>query len=369
MARRSLARRSAARLRTFVWTLAILFQLPVVWALGHLTGRTVAVGLAAAIFTVPFLATTWNPLDDQPRPFVVRMVQRSFFAWWAGCVLFTVASPLALALHALAGEPGLGGSVGVTLLIGVLGAFSDPRLVEHDVHIPGLPPELDGYRVAQISDIHCGAFTPPERVARWVERLNAVNADLIAVTGDLITSGDRYTEAVAGILGQLRARDGVYACMGNHDYFTDGERFVAHLERAGLTMLRNRGLVVQKGSAEIFVAGVDDTWTGRADVDEALAARSPNQPVLLLLHDPNLWPQAAAAGVHLTLSGHTHGGQIAVPGFHRRLTPARLITRFPSGFYKNGDATLYVSCGAGTTGPPVRVGARAELTVLTLRAA
>ena len=157
--------------------------------------------------------------------------------------------------------------------------------------------------------------------------------------------------------------------MGNHDYFTDGDDFAQRLEENGLTVLRNRGVVVEKDGAQLYVAGVDDTWTGRDDVEAAMAARPAGAPSVLLAHDPNLFPQAAAQDVDLTLSGHTHGGQIAVPLFSRRLNLARMITRFTSGMYQVGRSVLYVSRGAGTTGPPVRLGARAEIALLTLRCA
>jgi hypothetical protein len=251
----------------------------------------------------------------------------------------------------------------------LLADLTRPRLVHLDVPLEGLPPQLDGYRVGQISDVHCGRFTPPERVAEWVAALNAERPDLIAVTGDLITSGDRYLSPIAELIGGLYARDGVYGVMGNHDYFTDGEAFARLLERRGLLLLRNTSTLVRTRGAALYVAGSDDTWTRRADVAQAMAAHEPGTPSLLLAHDPNLFPRAARHGASLTLSGHTHGGQVALRGRRGLITPARLITPFPAGLYARGDARLYVSCGAGTTGPPIRFGAHAELTVLTLRRA
>jgi predicted MPP superfamily phosphohydrolase len=117
------------------------------------------------------------------------------------------------------------------------------------------------------------------------------------------------------------------------------------------------------------VAGVDDTWTRRQDFDLALADRPAGMPTLLLAHDPALFPEAAARGVSLTLSGHTHGGQLGLPFFARKINLARLMTRFTTGFYRLGDASLYVNRGLGTTGPPVRVGVRPEIGLLTLRRA
>jgi predicted MPP superfamily phosphohydrolase len=174
---------------------------------------------------------------------------------------------------------------------------------------------------------------------------------------------------VATSLGKLRARDGVFASMGNHDYFTDGEEMVGALERAGLTLLRNRGVEVQRDGAAIYVAGVDDTWTHRNDLDKALAGRPAAMPVLLLAHDPALFPDAASRAVDLTLSGHTHGGQIGVPFFAKRFNLARVMTPFTTGLYHSGPATLYVNRGLGSTGLPVRIFVPAEIAVITLRRA
>jgi hypothetical protein len=206
-------------------------------------------------------------------------------------------------------------------------------------------------------------------VRRWVARANALGADLIAVTGDLITSGEDYVGAVAAELGALRAPDGVLGCMGNHDYFADGDQLAEALERHGMNVLRNRGVIVARGAARLYVAGVDDTWTRRQDVPAALRARPANAPVVLLAHDPSLFVEAAAHGVDLTLSGHTHGGQVAVPGATRRLNLARIITPYTAGFFHQGRSTLHVSRGLGTTGPPVRLGARPEIALLELRRA
>ena len=129
-------------------------------------------------------------------------------------------------------------------------------------------------------------------------------------------------------------------------------------ELDGLRVLRNRGMNVH--SVPLHVAGVDDTWSGRADVARALAGRRDGIPTLLLAHDPNLFAVAASHRVEPTLSGHTHGGQLAVPGYGRKWTLARLITEYTAGLFRVGESQLYVSRGAGTTGPPVRLGAPAE---------
>lgn len=365
-------RRRRARFLPLLLIATIPVQIPTVATLARLTHSPLLVTAVAAVLTVAFLLAQRSPFSDAPRgPLIRGLVLRPFFIWWATCVVALVALPVGALVAQAVGPPALFAALGLSLMGALAGNFAQPRLVRREVTIAGLPSALDGYTIAQLSDVHCGPFTPPEEVARWVERLNALEADLVAVTGDLITSGDRYTEPVAAVLAGLRGRDGVYACMGNHDYFADGERFARRLEAAGLRVLRNEGIVVTRGEAALFVGGVDDTWTGRADVERALCRRPDGVPSLLLAHDPNLFPQAAAEGVSLTLSGHTHGGQIAVPvpGLARRWTLARMITRYPAGLYRNGASALYVSRGAGFTGPPVRIGAPAELTLIVLRAA
>jgi hypothetical protein len=358
--------------RSAVWILLLGVQLPGVLALRLLTGSwLLALGGPAllSLAYLPILAQPWHP----PTPGRAhRVALLAFFSWWAACLSSWLLGPLLLGIGKLAGlsltaSVALAGAL--SLAAGLRAVSPRPRVMRKTVAIPGLPPAFDNYRVVHLSDVHCGPWTPAARVRRWVEQINALGPDLVAVTGDLITTGSDYVPAVSLALGGLRARDGVFACMGNHDYFTDGEAFAGALQRAGLTVLRNRGQSIQRAGDRIFVAGVDDTWSKRDDLPAALGDRPEQTPTVLLAHDPLLFPEAAAAGVELTLSGHTHGGQFAVPGLHRRLNLARLASPFTVGLYRAGDSILHVSRGAGTTGPPIRLGAPAEISVLTLRAA
>ena len=357
--------RRLARFRVALVAIVTLFQLPAVVWLCLRTHGLWPLGIAAAL-SFPYLRQLRSPWSTDAG----RLSMYLALAWWASCIVFTVLFPFAWLAELLGAPPGSAyvAAAIVSLVSGLRAITHRPQLRAREVRIAGLPPALDGYRIGQISDVHCGPNTPAERVRRWVERLNAEDLDLMTVTGDLITHGSSHVSDVAAALGGLRARDGVYACMGNHDYFTDGEHFVRQLTRHGLTVLRNRGVVVERDGAQLYVAGVDDTWTSRHDVARALADRPANTPTVLLAHDPNLFPEAIARDVELTLSGHTHGGQLAFPGV-RRLSLARFITEFTAGLYRRGRSWLYVNRGAGTTGPPVRLGAPAELAVLTLRSA
>jgi len=355
-----------------VLSVVALVQVPAIVTLAHRTGSWIWPILVAAAISAPFLTTMRSPWQDLPRGRLFRwLLLWPFFVWWTACLTFDALWPFAFIAARLAGgadEPILLSTGIVSVMAGIWATMRRPRLQRLEVAIDGLPKQFDGYRIAQLSDVHCGPYTPPDRVAHWVQRINHLDADLVAVTGDLITSGSRYIEPVAEALSGLRGRDGVYACMGNHDYFTDGEGFARLLAKKGLRVLRNEGELVARDGAHLFVAGVDDTWTGRDDVEGTVKLRPDGVPMLLLAHDPNLFPQAAALDVELTLSGHTHGGQLAVPLFGRRLSLARIITRYTAGLYRRNRSALYVSRGAGTTGPPVRLGAPAEITLITLRA-
>ncbi|HXU64227.1 MAG TPA: metallophosphoesterase [Polyangia bacterium] len=349
-------------------------QVPLVVGLSRALGHVAPPLLLAAAITAGFLQTalgarrTWGA----PSPARLYLVLWPFFIWWTFALSFAVLAPLAWMFRSLAHLPA-GPVHAATLGLAALGTFAAlsgrPRVYRQEIAIAGLPAAFDGYRIAQISDLHCGPFASGARIDRWVGRVNGLGVDLVAVTGDLIASGSAFVPVVAASLGKLRARDGVFACMGNHDYFTDGEAMVTALERAGLQVLRNRGVSIQRDDGSLYVAGVDDTWTRRNDVPRAMAGRPAGAPSVLLAHDPALFPEAAAHGVDLTLSGHTHGGQLGVPFLAKRFNLARLMTEFTTGLYRRGPSTLYVNRGLGATALPVRLSVPPEIAVITLRRA
>jgi len=237
------------------------------------------------------------------------------------------------------------------------------------IAVTGLDPAFDRFRIVQLSDLHLGSHCPRERVARWVRRANALEPDLIALTGDYVTSGVRFHEDIAAALGELRAREGVLAVMGNHDYFGEGEPLMGLMRQQGITLLRNEHLELERDGARLALAGVDDIYTGRIDIEAALAGRDEAIPMVVLAHDPTSFPKLARRGAALVLSGHTHWGQVAVPFFAERLNYNALHMRHHAGHYRLDDAQLYVSSGLGTTGPPIRLGAPPEIAVIELRVA
>jgi len=339
--------------------------------------------LLALTLLVVFVRRMRRLFPDRARSrLALHLIEEPFFVHWCAalgaCVpILVYAVGKAVVLVARGQAPELPGTFA---LLAYLAAFATAawgvfvrrrwvRMRELDIMIPGLPAAFDGYRVAQLSDLHLGGLTPPRWGEGWARLANAAAPDLVAVTGDLVSSGTDFHHDIARIIGSLRAVDGVYVTMGNHDYFGDGEPLVTLLRETGAVVLRNEGRNVTRNGATLFVAGVDDTWTRRADLLRTLADREPAVCTLLLAHDPALFPLAARHGVSLVLSGHTHGGQVALPFFPKLLGLGKLAHRFHLGLYREGNSSLYVHPGLGTTGPPIRVGVAPEIAILTLRVA
>jgi uncharacterized protein len=337
--------------------------------------------VSIALFAV-FVRRVRRLFPDRPRSRVaLHLVEEPFFIHWCAALgacgpilVYGLGKVVVLALLGL--PPALPTTFALwaylaafaTALWGVVVRRRWVRTRELDIAIPGLPAAFDGYRVAQLSDLHLGGLTPPKWGEGWARLANAAAPDLVAVTGDLVSSGTDFHHDIARVIGSLQAADGVYVSMGNHDYFGDGEPLVTLLRQMGAVVLRNEGRTVTRNGANLFVAGVDDTWTKRADLVRTLANRDPEACTLLLAHDPELFPLAARHGVSLVLSGHTHGGQIALPFFPKLIGLGKLAHRFHLGLYRDGDSSLYVHPGLGTTGPPIRVGVAPEIAILTLRA-
>lgn len=371
-----------------VYSMTAAAHLPFAFALGNVLSERV--GPSAALLALPICAASvWMlrariELVKEDRPLSTArllFVEEPYFVHWCATVAsvpFCLLAGLVWTLAWLAGRghisaPSLGALGLVAYLAGLALSFYGVivrrrwvRLRTIDVVVPGLAPGLDGYRIAQLSDLHIGGLWPRARAERWVRAANRLEVDLIALTGDYVTSGTAFHGDIAALLTRLRARDGVLAVMGNHDYFGDGEPLLSLLRDGGVTVLRNRNLCIERGGDGLVIAGVDDTYTRRADVELALRGRNRALPLIALAHDPLLFPELARRGAALVLSGHTHGGQLALPFMATRVNLARLSYRHHAGLYRLGSSVLHVHPGLGTTGPPVRIGAAPEITVLCL---
>ncbi len=268
------------------------------------------------------------------------------------------AAPVARARAVLVGAAAAAAS-----LVGVIGARRGPAVRRVEVALARWPRALDGYRIVQISDVHIGASLGREFAADVVARCSALDPDLCAVTGDLVDGPvERLADEVAPFAA-LEARDGVFFVTGNHDHYAGADAWVEEVERLGWTALRNRHVELDGWT----LAGVDDRRAGRArvsggDVERALEGCREDAPVVLLAHDPGSFDEAAGR-VALQLSGHTHGGQIWPFAWF-----VRLATPFVAGRHARHGSELHVSCGTGYWGPPMRLGTRAEITLLVLRA-
>ncbi len=252
---------------------------------------------------------------------------------------------------------------------GVANALRVPPVRDVTVSIHDLPASFDGYRIVQLTDLHISRLFTGTWARAVVDRANAAGADLIVVTGDFIDGSVEMRRADVEPLRHLRAKDGIYAIPGNHEYFFDYRAWMRHLTDMGFRMLPNAHAVLHRDGARLVVAGVTDLSApsvGEAGPDLGLALKGApaEAPVVLLDHQPRQARAAAARGVALQLSGHTHGGMIV--GLDRLV--ARGNAGFVSGSYKVGDMTLYVSNGTGLwPGFALRLGVPSEITRITLR--
>lgn len=242
-------------------------------------------------------------------------------------------------------------------------------VVELDVLIRNLPAAFEGFRIAQLTDVHHSRIVGIGEIERVVKITLRTNPDLIALTGDYTTSYRRYIEPCAEALGQLHAKEGVWAVLGNHDHYTDPELTTRALERHHITVLNNQNTTIRRGSDAIQLSGIDDSSWAAANWIRALNGLDERKPTVMLSHQPIVLEYEPAEKVALILSGHTHGGQINLPLLG---APARFLTKdlkYAHGLFRRGDTQLYVSSGTGVIGLPVRFGVRPEIAVLRLRRA
>ncbi len=296
-------------------------------------------------------------------------------------LILTVLRELVLLACALAGwyPPALPiwsavATVALALLVSLLGYWNArrvARVVDVEVAIAGLPAALDGFTIAQLSDIHVGPTIKRPYLQRIVERTNALGADAIAITGDLVDGKVPELREHTAPLGALRAPHGVYVVTGNHEYYAGAHAWIDELRRLGLRVLLNEHVAIERDGATLVLAGVTDFSAGhfdpahRSDPKAALAGAPADAAVrVLLAHQPRSAIAAAEAGFDLQLSGHTHGGQFL---------PWNLFVPmqqpYVAGLHRHRNMWIYVSRGTGYWGPPKRFGAPSEITRIRLRRA
>ena len=241
------------------------------------------------------------------------------------------------------------------------------RLTETDIPIPGLPHDLNGLRLVQVTDIHLSAFMSEREFARAIDMANETRAQIALVTGDLITRRGDPLDAGIRQIGRLRADAGVFGCLGNHEGYAGVEDYAtAQAARRGIVFLRSQTAGLRFGNATLHLAGVDYQPFNTLYLEGAERLLSPGSLNVLLSHNPDVLPVAADQGWDLMIAGHTHGGQIGVEILHHNLSPARYYTRYVRGLYRVGKSAGSVSSGLGTVGLPVRLGAPPEVSLIRL---
>ncbi len=244
----------------------------------------------------------------------------------------------------------------------------DPEITEMDIHIRRLGAGYDGLRIVHLTDIHHSLYTPLEDVERAVKMTNHLRPDVIALTGDYVTFSPTYIWPVAQVLGQLRARLGIFAVLGNHDFQADADEMTRALEAHHIRVLRNSHFALESGHDRLWMVGVDDLWWSADDIGAGMRHVPARDPKILLCHNPVGVRMAAEHHIDLVLSGHTHGGQVRLPVVGGLYTRSKLGKRFIAGWNRLDGTQIYVSRGIGKVLVPLRVGCPPEITCLNLRA-
>jgi hypothetical protein len=262
-----------------------------------------------------------------------------------------------------------GGLVAATSYLALNDESQDPVIDRVPLPIKNLQPALEGFTILQITDLHLYPLTQPELIEKAVVMANKLEPDLVVLTGDYVWQELTAIDELAPILSGLNAKYGVFSTLGNHDYWLNAEVITAAMESAGLPMLINQGLSIQHGQGSIYIAGLDDGWSGTPDLGATLDGAASNESVVLLCHEPDLADRYSLDGrIDVQLSGHSHGGQIRLPGIGALILPY-LGRKYDIGLYKINDMLLYTNRGIGVISEPVRLNCPPEIAQFILHAA
>lgn len=370
----------------------------IAWQLGVRSAPLLGAALALIYVFNRFVArgTLRIAHDPEPRSWLIRGYYASAFGSLLCFAYLFAVGALWLATSSVASALGLDAmsatvdrgftllaNVGLALVIlGLIYGYtvgqSRVKTRHIELKLADLPPALAGMRLVQISDIHIGSNLDPAQLQQFVRRVNELDADLVCITGDIIDSPVAEIARDLPVLAQLRAKHGVVAILGNHDHFAGADDVERALrEHTEFRVLRDHAYTLEIGDAAVHIIGLDDRgrdWARgvrETPVLEDLLGGLPAAGVrLLLCHRPDIFHQAATLDIHLTLSGHTHGGQLALPWFRgRTLNPSWVMTSFDRGLFERDGSYLYVNCGLGVVGQRIRLGTPREISVFELRPA
>ncbi len=250
-----------------------------------------------------------------------------------------------------------------------LGAHNDVydiEVTQHEVFIDDLPQAFDGYRIAFLTDPHIAPFMRRGFYREVVAQVRRFDPEAVLLGGDFVT-WRRHIPLIADLLlADLRARDGVFAVLGNHDYWAGAEQVVEAMSACAVQFITNRAVTFARGDDVLQLVGIDEVYRGNPDVDRAFVALQGNSPCIALSHHPDIIDLLAGRRVDLLLCGHTHGGQIRFPFFGAVVVPSRHEATYAAGFHRLGNVLMYVSRGIGAI-PPLRILCRPEVATFVLR--
>jgi predicted MPP superfamily phosphohydrolase len=240
------------------------------------------------------------------------------------------------------------------------------RLTRRTISVPRLPSSFRGLSVAFLSDLHHGPYVGLGYINHAIDWANALRPDLVLLGGDYVSKSPRYIGPVCEAMGRLRAPMGRFAVLGNHDNWESAPISRSELDRVGLDVLDDRGVWLRRGGDRLRIAGVGDLWTDKPDLAKALDDAHEGDAAIVVSHNPDFAEYARDPRVSLMLSGHTHGGQVVVPGVGALVLPSRFGRKYAGGLAQGPAYPVHVGRGVGTSGPPVRFYCRPEIVLLTL---